>query len=230
MALRKINHYEILGLAPDVSAAEIKRAYRNLVKNVHPDLSLSKKPDTQVVTETEHMMSINEAYETLMDTDKRAHYDSVVIRSRPRTQMRMPTHFQDSLDEEKARERYLKQVFLPLRRSIESILSKYKQRLSALSQDIYDDQLLEEFSLYVEEIEQTLRKASDEFTANPPPLTLKPSLQWMRHSIAQAADGLEELQYFCQNYDYDHLAMADNLFKIAREHLRSALESSKSVV
>jgi hypothetical protein len=51
----------------------------------------------------------------------------------------------------------------------------------------------------------------------------------MRHAIAQAADGLEELQYFCQNFDYDHLAMADNLFKIAREHSARALQVSKSI-
>lgn len=228
MARKKTNHYEILGLAPDVSTAEIKQAYRKLVKTVHPDLSFSAKPDNQVITETEHMMSINEAYETLMDSDKRAHYDSVVIRTRPKTRMHMPTSVQDSLDEEKARERYLRQVFHPLRRSVDAVLAKYKSRLSALSQDIYDDKLLEEFAAYVEQIEKTLLNASNEFTDNPPPLTLKPALQWMRHAIAQAADGLEELQYFCQNYDYDHLAMADNLFKIAREHSRRALDVSKS--
>ncbi len=231
MARKKTNHYEILGLASNTNAsrAEIKQAYRKLVKSVHPDLSFHAKPDNQVVSETEQMMSINEAYETLMDSEKRAHYDSVVIRTKPYTGMHMPTSVLDSLDEEKARERYLRQVFHPLRRSIESILSKYKQRLSALSQDIYDEQLLEEFSQYVDDIEKTLLKASNEFTDNPPPLTLKPALQWMRHAIAQAADGLEELQYFCQNFDYDHLAMADNLFKIAREHSARALQVSKSI-
>ena len=87
MARKKTNHYEILGLASNTNAsrAEIKQAYRKLVKSVHPDLSFHAKPDNQVVSETEQMMSINEAYETLMDSEKRAHYDSVVIRTKPYT-------------------------------------------------------------------------------------------------------------------------------------------------
>jgi hypothetical protein len=44
----------------------------------------------------------------------------------------------------------------------------------------------------------------------------------MRYGIAQAADGLEEMRRFCQNYDYDHLTMAENLFRIALDLSRQA--------
>jgi len=223
---RSVNHYEVLGLAPHVSAEEIKQAYRKLVKSMHPDLSFQEKTKTQISAETEQMMHINEAYATLMDDDKRAHYDLTII-SRSRRQATVSTG-PDSLDEEKARERYLRMIFHPLRRAVDNILSKYKQKLSALAQDIYDEELLETFGVYVDQIEQTLRKASNDFTDNPPPITLKPAVQWMRHAIAQAADGLDELKLFMMNFDYDHLAMADNLFKIAREHLSKAMHSCKS--
>jgi hypothetical protein len=56
---------------------------------------------------------------------------------------------------------------------------------------------------------------------------LEGSVRWMRHSIAQAADGLEELHTFCKNYDYDHLSMAGNLFKIALEHAARAQQLTK---
>ncbi|MBZ0189448.1 MAG: hypothetical protein K8F91_24595, partial [Candidatus Obscuribacterales bacterium] len=88
--------------------------------------------------------------------------------------------------------------------------------------DIYDDDLLEQFSHYVDQIEEALRKASYTFSESPPPPSLAESVQWMRYSIAQAADGLEELQEFLENYNYSHLCMADNLFKIAIEHTRRA--------
>ena len=36
-------HYQVLGVAPDADAAEIKKAYRKLVRRYHPDVS--KEPD-----------------------------------------------------------------------------------------------------------------------------------------------------------------------------------------
>lgn len=226
MARSKVNHYEVLGLAPHVTSHEIKQAYRKLVKSMHPDLSFRGKSSGQISDETERMMHINEAYATLMDDDKRAQYDLTIV-SQSRRKATVTTG-PDSLDEEKARERYLRTIFYPLRRAVDSVLSKYKQKLSALAQDIYDEELLDTFGQYVEQIENTLRKASNELTDNPPPVTLKPAVQWMRHAIAQAADGLDELNLFMQNFDYDHLAMADNLFKIAREHASKAMQSCKS--
>lgn len=228
MVRKKATYYEVLGVTPSVSAEEIKLAYRQLVKTLHPDLSYLEKSDNQVVAETEQMVHINEAYATLMDSEKRAHYNSTVIQSHGRSQVRMPTHVQDSLDEEKATERYLRQVFHPLTRAIINILKKYKSRLKILAQDLYDEVLLEEFALYVDEIENTLRRASNGFTENPAPWTLKNAVNWMRHAIAQAADGLDELHFFCQNFDYDHLAMADNLFKIAIEHSNKALDMARA--
>jgi curved DNA-binding protein CbpA len=223
---RSVNHYEVLGLAPHVSSDEIKQAYRKLVKSMHPDLSFQEKTKNQIKAETEQMMHINEAYATLMDDDKRAHYDLTII-SRSRRQATVTTG-PDSLDEEKIRERYLRMIFHPLRRAVDTILGKYKQKLAALAQDIWDEELLEAFGIYVEQIEHTLRKASNDLTENPPPITLKPAVQWMRHAIAQASDGLDELKLFMQNFDYDHLAMADNLFKIGREHLSKAAHACKS--
>jgi molecular chaperone DnaJ len=228
MATRKATYYEVLGVTPSVSREEIKIAYRQLVKTIHPDVSYLDKSNHQVVAETEKLVHINEAYATLIDSEKRAHYNSTVIHSYYRSQVRMPTHVQDSLDEEKATEKYMRHVFHPLTKSIVNILKKYKTRLKVLAQDLYDEILLEEFALYVDEIEKTLRKASNGFTEHPAPLTMKNAVNWMRHCIAQAADGLDELRYFCQNFDYAHLAMADNLFKIAIEHSNKALNMARA--
>ena len=62
-------YYEVLGLQKGASAEEIKKAYRRLAKENHPDLHPGDKACE------ERFKEINEAYEILSDDDKRAKYD-----------------------------------------------------------------------------------------------------------------------------------------------------------
>ncbi len=63
------NYYEILGISKDVSAEEIKRAYRKLARKYHPDLN----PGDKIAEEK--FKDLGEAYEVLSDGAKRAEYD-----------------------------------------------------------------------------------------------------------------------------------------------------------
>ena len=63
------DYYKILGVSRDVDAAEIKKAYRKLVRQYHPDANPGNK-DAE-----EHFKKVNEAYEVLSDSQKRAQYD-----------------------------------------------------------------------------------------------------------------------------------------------------------
>ena len=69
MAAEKRDYYEVLGLQKGASAEEIKKAYRRLAKENHPDLHPGDKACE------ERFKEINEAYEILSDDDKRAKYD-----------------------------------------------------------------------------------------------------------------------------------------------------------
>jgi molecular chaperone DnaJ len=63
------DYYEVLGVARDASGEEIKRAYRKLAREHHPDVAHDK-------SRAEHRFKeINEAYEVLSDPGKRAQYD-----------------------------------------------------------------------------------------------------------------------------------------------------------
>ena len=63
--------YSDLGLAPDASAEEIKRAYRRLALQHHPD----KVPSSQREEATAKLASINTAWDVLGDTERRRVYD-----------------------------------------------------------------------------------------------------------------------------------------------------------
>jgi curved DNA-binding protein len=61
-----MNYYDVLGVSRSATADEIKRAYRRLASQHHPDKG----------GDTEKFQQIEEAYRTLGDADKRAQYDN----------------------------------------------------------------------------------------------------------------------------------------------------------
>ena len=63
------DYYKILGVGRNASEKEIKRAYRRLARQFHPDVNPN---DTRA---EEKFKKINEAYQVLGDTDKRSKYD-----------------------------------------------------------------------------------------------------------------------------------------------------------
>src|SRR5947207_1417883 len=69
MTTKKRDYYEVLGVERNASADEVKRAYRRLAVKFHPD----KNPDDPHTEEK--FAELGEAYDVLMDGDKRAAYD-----------------------------------------------------------------------------------------------------------------------------------------------------------
>jgi molecular chaperone DnaJ len=63
--------YQVLGVPDTASAAEIKKAYRRLAKQYHPDAN----PDNPQAAE--RFKEISEAHATLSDADKRKQYDQM---------------------------------------------------------------------------------------------------------------------------------------------------------
>lgn len=64
------DHYETLGVARDASTEDIKKAYRRLARQYHPD---ANRDDPQA---EERFKEISRAYETLSDAQKRQRYDT----------------------------------------------------------------------------------------------------------------------------------------------------------
>jgi molecular chaperone DnaJ len=64
------DYYEVLGVEKTATPEEIKKAYRNLAKKYHPDVSTEPKEVAEA-----KFKEISEAYEVLSDQEKRSLYD-----------------------------------------------------------------------------------------------------------------------------------------------------------
>ncbi|RMH37874.1 MAG: J domain-containing protein [Deltaproteobacteria bacterium] len=67
----RVDYYAALGVAPSASDAEIKRAYRKLAKEYHPDRTGGDKAKEQ------RFKDVTRAYEVLGDKQRRARYDAI---------------------------------------------------------------------------------------------------------------------------------------------------------
>ena len=67
--MEKRDYYEVLGVAKNATAEEIKKAYRKKAIQYHPDKNPGNKEAEEKFKEAA------EAYEVLSDADKRARYD-----------------------------------------------------------------------------------------------------------------------------------------------------------
>lgn len=80
------DYYKVLGISRDADDRTIKRAYRQLVKQHHPD-----KANAQGVSKEEaekKMAAINEAYEVLSDSELRTRFDNGDDPNDPESQQR----------------------------------------------------------------------------------------------------------------------------------------------
>src|SRR5438552_2892036 len=70
MATVKRDYYEVLGVARDANAEDLRRAYRKLAMEFHPDRNNGDK------TAEERFKEVGEAYSVLSDPQKRQRYDA----------------------------------------------------------------------------------------------------------------------------------------------------------
>jgi curved DNA-binding protein len=89
MAVQYKDYYESLGVPRTASDADIKKAFRKLAREFHPDVAKDKKKAEEKFKE------INEAYEVLGDTAKRKKYDQLGANWKSGSEFRPPSGWEN---------------------------------------------------------------------------------------------------------------------------------------
>ncbi|MEH2313055.1 MAG: J domain-containing protein [Nostoc sp.] len=213
------NHYETLKVSPSASLAEIKQAYRRLVKLFHPD-------SNQETADNEQIIRINAAYEVLGDNQNRRNYDQQLqddsqklnsdrLQRTASAQQHYQTRRKTGRDVDEQVEEWLRQVYQPVNRLLCNILYSLEEQMDQLAADPFDDELLDEFQEYLKTCRDDLKQAQITFRSLPNPPSLARTAAHLYYSLDQVADGLEELGYFPLNYDERYLHTGQELFRIA---------------
>ncbi|MFZ9947361.1 MAG: DnaJ domain-containing protein, partial [Vulcanococcus sp.] len=139
--------YQVLGVAASASAAEIKAAYRALVKQHHPDAG----------GDEHRILELNAAWEVLGDAERRVAHD----RAHPPSAAGSARSAAVGRAARKATAQaargdaellaWLQQVYGPIDRLLAQVINPFPAQLRALSADPYDDQLMEAFFSFLEQ-------------------------------------------------------------------------------
>jgi curved DNA-binding protein len=89
MAVQFRDYYEVLGVPRGASEDEIRKAFRKLARQYHPDVAKDKK------TAEEKFKEVNEAYEVLGDPEKRKKYDQLGPNWKQGAEFRPPPGWQN---------------------------------------------------------------------------------------------------------------------------------------
>ena len=223
------NHYETLNIDRNASQAEIKQAYRRLVKLFHPDVN-------QKTTDSEKIISINAAYEVLSDAQKRQSYDRQLHytfeKSSTKRQQRTQTAQQQykkrrktGRNDDQQVEEWLRLVYQPVNHFVYNILNSWEEQIEKLASDPFDDELLEEFQNYLQDCKEELKQAQVSFSSLPNPPSLARAAAHFYYTLNQIGDGLGELEYFPLNYDESYLHAGQEMFLIATQLYYEAQDS-----
>ena len=203
--------YRVLGLTAAASGAEIKAAYRALVKQHHPDAG----------GDEERIIALNAAWELLRDGERRRAYDLRYSHAPGPSQgpvggrvARGPRSGRArAADEELSL--WLQQVVAPIDRLLAQVINPFPAQLRALSADPYDDNLMEAFCAFLSQSQAKLEKVESLYRSRACPAGVQAFALNLYHCLSQVQDALRDLERYTMGY-------VDSYLRDGRELLREA--------
>lgn len=206
------SYYDLLGVARDATADDLRRAFRRAALRLHPDRETGAHDE---------MLRLNQAYDTLKDAGRRAAYD-LTLRSlahpqpwSPRPASPPAASGSDPLD-------FKLRVFHPLDAAIAAAMVALDAAVEELAYDVYDDHHIARFGAAVEAAEHALTEAHRRLFLAPWPAALSSALNLYRQALRQADDAVEDFRAFTQNFDSDLLVEGRDLLRWASRMLAEA--------
>ena len=217
------NPYAELGVSAQASQAELKAAYRRLVKQHHPDAG----------GDPERILALNAAWELLGDGERRRQFDRQhgygpgaaqaqgVADARRRgarnaraSQAASAASGQGAAADD-ALLHWLQTVYAPVDRQLGQVINPFPAQLRALSADPYDDHLMEVFCAYIETSQQKLAKVKQLYQSLPVPDSARGFGLSLYHCLSEVEDAVNELERYTMGY-------VDSYLHDGREMLREA--------
>ena len=204
----------MLGVSRQATAAEIKAAYRALVKQHHPDAG---GDEVQIV-------ALNAAWEVLGDGERRRAYDSRTAPASAARQGSAPPAAEAasaraatrrSAERDEQLVVWLQQVYAPIDRLLGQVINPFPAQLRALSADPYDDALMEAFCSFLEQSQAKLEKVESLYRSMAIPALAQGFGLSLYHCLSQVQDALTELERYTMGY-------VDSYLRDGREMLREA--------
>ena len=206
--------YRILGVSSQASGAEIKAAYRALVKQHHPDAG----------GDATTILALNAAWEVLRDPERRADFDRRSTVAGPRGPK--APRAKGSTADHAALELWMASVYGPIDRNLAQVINPFATQLKQLSADPYDDQLMELFCTYLEQSQHKMLKVEALYRSAMAPLLAKDFSLQLYHCFAQVKDALVDLERYTMGYVDSYLRDGRELMREAKR-LRTALHQAK---
>lgn len=218
----------MLGVSPAATAAEIKAAYRALVKRHHPDAG----------GDDSTILALNAAWEVLGDADRRRRHDHTRSSQGQATApssaaagpafsvTRARAQAGRSAATEAELQQWLQQVQAPIDRLLGQVINPFAAQLKALSADPYDDQLMEAFCTFLEQSQTRLDKVELLYRSHPCPPGAQAFALDLYHCLSLVKDALVELERYTMGYVDSYLHDGRELIRQARLR-RQALQAQR---